>query len=161
NFDRVAKLLSADAIKPGALVVLPEMFATGFSMHVEAIHEADDGPTHLFLAEQARRLRAFVMGGVVTRASDGRGRNMCVTFGPEGTRLCQYQKLQPFALAGEAKHYQAGSDITLCEWHDFTVAPFVCYDLRFPEIFRKAVRSGAELITVIANWPAPRDAHWQ
>lgn len=160
NFDRVGAMLS-DGIQPGALIVLPEMFATGYSMHVNTIGEARGGETHMFLASLAKELESFILGGLVTRAGDGRGCNEAVVFGPEGTELARYSKLHPFSYAGETKHYQKGKGIVLFEWHDFTVAPFVCYDLRFPEVFRCAVRSGAELMVVIANWPQARDAHWQ
>ena len=87
NFRRVRAMLADARIEPGALVVLPEMFATGFSMHVDTIAEPADGPTHQFLAELAREHRAFVLGGVVTRADDGRGRNDAVLFDPDGTLL--------------------------------------------------------------------------
>jgi omega-amidase len=160
SHDRAAALLSKADIRPGALVVLPEMFATGFSMHVDTIAESDDGPTHRFLAELARRFQSHVIGGVVTRAADGRGRNDAVVFGPDGRLVVRYCKLHPFSYAGETKHYQAGEEVKLFAWHDLTVAPLVCYDLRFPEVFRRAVRRGAGVLAVIANWPEPREAHW-
>ena len=158
--ERVRQLLAGATIRPGALIALPEMFATGFSMHVDTIAEADDGPTHRFLAELARQYQATALAGVVTRAADGRGRNDAIVYAPGGKPLARYCKLHPFSFAGETKHYEAGEKIALFDWHDFHVAPFVCYDLRFPEIFRRAVRAGAELMVVIANWPQPREDHW-
>jgi predicted amidohydrolase len=160
NHNRVRALLSQTAIKPGALVVLPEMFATGYSMHVAAIAEPNGGETQQFLSGLAKELQSFVVGGVAIRGSDTRGRNEAIVFGPEGQPIARYCKLHPFTFAGEAKHYEAGEGVEIFEWHDFEVAPFVCYDLRFPEIFRQAVRCGAELMVVIANWPQPRESHW-
>jgi predicted amidohydrolase len=157
---RARELLAGANIEPGALVVLPEMFATGFSMHVDAIAEPTDGPTHAFLSGLAAELKSCVLGGVVTRASDGRGRNDAVAYAPDGKLLARYAKMHPFSYAGETKHYEAGSQVVTFPWDQFTLAPFVCYDLRFPEIFRQAVRAGAEVLAVIANWPAARDAHW-
>ena len=61
---------------------------------------------------------------------------------------------------GETEHYEAGTATTLFRWDGFTVSPFICYDLRFPEHFRKATRAGAQLITVIASWPVARIGHW-
>ena len=55
---------------------------------------------------------------------------------------------------------EAGAGVASFAWGEFTVAPFVCYDLRFPEVFRLGVRGGADLMVVIANWPEPRDTHW-
>lgn len=161
NYQRARDLLGAADVRPGSLVALPEMFATGFSMHVDTIAEATDGPTHAFLAELAAQLKSHVVGGVVTRAADGRGRNEAVVFGPDGSLVARYAKLHPFSFAGETKYYEAGSGLASFRSGEFTVAPFVCYDLRFPEAFRLAVRGGAEVLVVIANWPLPRDAHWQ
>lgn len=160
NHDRVRQMLADVAISPGALVVLPEMFATGYSMHVATIAEPVGGESQQFLSALAKDFQSFVIGGVAIAGSGGRGRNEAVVFGPEGKSLARYCKLHPFSLAGETKHYEAGEGIEIFEWHDFQVAPFVCYDLRFPEIFRQAARCGAELMTVIANWPQPREAHW-
>ncbi len=84
TFALVETLLRRQSIPPGSLVVLPEMFATGFSMHVDTIAEAADGPTHAFLSRLAARLASTVIGGVVTRGSDGRGLNEAVVFGPGG-----------------------------------------------------------------------------
>jgi predicted amidohydrolase len=69
--------------------------------------------------------------------------------------------MQPFTLGGERDYYEPGAAPTIFRWHDCSVAPFICYDLRFPEIFRPVAAQGAELLTVIANWPAARDHHWQ
>jgi omega-amidase len=156
----VREMLAGVSIQPGALVVLPEMFATGFSMRAAQISEPLGGPTEQFLAKLAVEYSSFVMGGVAIRATDTMGRNEAVVFGPEGEAVARYCKLQPFTFAGEKKNYQAGEGIEIFEWHEFSVAPFVCYDLRFPEIFRQAVRSGAELFVVIANWPQVRQEHW-
>ena len=160
NHQRVRRLVSGAAVKPGAMIVLPEMFATGFSMHVDTIAEAADGPTHLFLAALARETQCLIVGGVVTQAADGRGRNDAVVYDPTGRLVARYAKLHPFTFAGETKHYQSGEGIVLFEWHDFRVAPFVCYDLRFPEVFRHAARRGAQVLVVIANWPHTRESHW-
>ncbi len=161
NFASVRKLVASAAIEPGALVVLPEMFATGFSMNATEIAEPEDGPTHAFLAELAMDLRAAVVGGVVTRCPDGRGLNQAVAYDPAGKLLARYTKIHPFSYAGETKHYASGNKIIAFDWGGFRVTPFVCYDLRFPEVFRHATRSGAELLVVIASWPETRDAHWR
>jgi omega-amidase len=157
----VAALLDANPVAPGTLLILPEMFSTGFSMHVPVVAEERDGPTHCFLADQAVRRGIFVLGGVVTRAPDGRGRNQAVLFSPDGREMVRYQKLHPFSLGGENEKYEAGCEIVTCELEGFTICPFICYDLRFPEIFRTgAHKKGATLLIVIAAWPRPRDAHW-
>jgi predicted amidohydrolase len=160
NFDRVRRLLTAAAPGKDSLVVLPEMFATGFSMNVAAIREGRERETEHFLAATAKKLEVFLLGGLVTTKTDGKGINQAVVFSPEGKELARYSKLQPFTPGGEADNYDAGKEQVVFAWQGFLVSPFVCYDLRFPEHFRKAARSGAQLITVIANWPIARIQHW-
>ena len=153
------RLHDAD-VREGTFVILPEMFATGFSMDVAAIVEDVGGATEQFLAEGARQFGATVLGGVVTRSEAHRGRNEAVAFDPEGREIGRYAKIHPFSFAGEGDHYESGEGIVTFDVDGVTVAPFVCYDLRFPEVFRTAVRRGAELFAVIANWPQVREEHW-
>jgi predicted amidohydrolase len=159
NYDRVQKLLAAAKLEQGSLVLLPEMFATGFSMNMTRVCEGKSRETETFLAHAAKEFGVYLLAGVVT-ASDGRGRNEAVVFSPAGEELCRYCKMQPFTLGGEAKHYVAGNGTVLFHWQNCLVAPFICYDLRFPELFRAAVRQGAHLFAVIANWPIARIQHW-
>jgi predicted amidohydrolase len=160
NTARVAALLAAAKPPPGSLVVLPEMFATGFSMNVAGIGEAAPSPTEAFLAATAREQACFVLGGLVSIGADGRGRNEAVVCSPAGRPLARYAKLHPFTLGGESQHYAVGDQVVTFDWQGCMVAPFICYDLRFPEVFRAAVRRGAQLFIVIANWPAARLEHW-
>jgi predicted amidohydrolase len=160
NYGRVRELVKSAAPLPGSLVLLPEMFATGFSMNVPAIGEEDPSATEEFLATLARDHQVFVTGGVTRRRHDGRGLNQAVAFSPAGRILCRYTKMQPFSLGGETAHYEAGEDVQVFPCQDFLVAPFICYDLRFPELFRAAVRRGTQVYAVLANWPSKRAGHW-
>jgi predicted amidohydrolase len=159
NHARVAGLLEANPPEAGSLVVLPEMFATGFSMRVDCVAEDSDGETHRFLASLARQYGCTVLGGVVTRAEDGRGSNDSIVFASDGAEVSRYRKMRPFC-GGEQRNYAAGcrtAQFTLGNWR---VSHFVCYDLRFPELFRSAARNGTDLFTVIASWPVARIHHW-
>lgn len=160
NHAKVQELLEKAAPPEGSLVILPEMFATGFSMNVPEISDSGLRETQNFLAKAAVDHRVYMLGGMVTTDADGKGRNECVVFSPEGVEVDRYCKLHPFTFGGESRHYTRGSGLRLFTCNGFTVAPFICYDLRFPEIFRQAVRRGANLFTVIANWPTPRIDHW-
>lgn len=160
NYEKVQSLLKPLDIAPGSLIVLPEMFATGFSMNVAGIGEDEAGDTFSFLKDLARRRRSFIVGGMVTRTPDGRGRNEAVVIDPAGNLHARYRKMHPFSLAGEHRHYEPGGEVVTFAWGEFTAAPFICYDLWFPEVFRRAVRRGADLYVVIACWPAKREAHW-
>jgi predicted amidohydrolase len=146
--------------EPGSLVILPEMFSTGFSFDLPRIAEGDLRAAERYLAEAAQACGIFAMGGVVNVGADGRGRNECVVFSPEGREIARYVKMQPFAPGGEAAHFTAGDRPMPFAWGECLVAPFICYDLRFPEIFRPVARAGAQLITVIASWPEARIGQW-
>lgn len=160
NFNKARALLEGAKPEAGSLVVLPEMFSTGFSMNVAGISEQTAPGAEQFLADMAVEFNAFVMGGVVTRGSDRRGSNEAVVISPEGQELVRYTKIHPFTLGGELENYSRGKTIESFDWKGIKVVPFICYDLRFPEIFRAAVRDGAEMFVVIANWPNKREQHW-
>ncbi len=160
NHAAARSLLDGAALPPGSLAVLPEMFATGFSMETDRVAEAPGGETERFLAEEARKRGAALLAGVASRGVDGRPRNEAVAVSPEGIVLARYAKLHLFSPAGEAGRYAAGEGVTVFPWAGFSVAPFLCYDLRFPEVFRAAARRGATLLAVLANWPEERIDHW-
>jgi predicted amidohydrolase len=160
NFARVEALLTLAKPEAGSLVLLPEMFATGFSMNAGAIAEERGRETDQFLAVTAKQFNVFLLGGVVAPHAKSKGFNQCVVFSPEGAEVARYSKIQTFTPGGESDNYQAGQEVVLFPWQGFTVAPFICYDLRFPEHFRAATRRGAQLITVISSWPAARIQHW-
>lgn len=160
NFKRILALLSKRRLSRGSLLVLPEMFATGFSMRSDAIAEGENGPTSTFLKELAREQKVFVLGGLVRLAAGGQKSNEAVCFAPSGKQVARYAKLHLFSPGGESRHYSPGHGITLFRWGKFKVAVFICYDLRFPEIFRMAVQRGANVLVVIANWPGKRQTHW-
>ncbi len=160
NHAKLAALLAADPPERGTLVVLPEMWATGFSMNVAEITETSAVETEAFLATQAAEYQIGLLGGVVTTGADGAGRNEAVFFGLDGEKTARYTKMHPFSFGLETRHYGRGSDVVLFDWQGFRVAPLICYDLRFPEVFRRAARLGAEVFCVIANWPQARVDHW-
>jgi omega-amidase len=160
NHARVQKLLSAAKTARGSLVLLPEMFSTGFSMNVSGIQEGSAAETEKFLARLAADFGVYAIGGLVTAGTDGHGFNQAAVLSPEGRELTRYTKMQPFSLGAETKHYHAGNESVFFQWQNLSVAPFICYDLRFPELFRDAARKGAQLFAVIANWPVTRIQHW-
>lgn len=161
NRARARALLDRQPPAAGSLVVLPEMFTSGFSMNTADIAEPAGGPTETWLADTARHLGVTLVGGWARRGPDGRPANEAVVAGPDGARLAVYRKQRSFTPGGEAAHYTAGTHGVTFPWASLNVALFVCYDLRFPELFRAvAARSRPELFVVIASWPAKRTAHW-
>lgn len=157
---RVRELLVGASVPRGALVVLPEMFDVGFSMNTAVTDPGERSASDAFLRGLAREHGAAVLAGVVARTFDGRLANEAVAFDAEGQELVRYRKRQPFTVPGEHIHYPAGSVGCAFEWAGVKIAPFVCYDLRFPELFRPAAKGGAELMIVVANWPDKRSEHW-
>ncbi len=162
NFRRAEPMIEEAVRSRAGLVVLPEMFATGFSMNVERLG-AMAPRIHAFLSTTARRLEVTLVGGVVEPVvtSNGvRGRNLAVAYGPSGHELARYQKIHPFSYGLEHRHYVGGDRLALFHAGDIRVLPLVCYDLRFPEVFR-ARASEVDLMLVIANWPAARRDAWR
>jgi predicted amidohydrolase len=160
NYAKVLSILRAAHVPAGSLVLLPEMFACGFSMNVAAVAEDHGEPTEQFVANTARQFAVFLLAGVVAPGANGRGRNECVAFSPEGKLLARYSKMKPFTLGGEAACYEAGERAVVFQCGDISVAPFICYDLRFPEVARAAARERPHLMSFIANWPNTRLHHW-
>lgn len=160
NYARVRQFVRDANLARGTLLLLPEMFATGFSMNASNIAERPDGETARIVAALAREFGLYVVAGVVLSDAGEQPRNEAMVFDPAGALLCRYAKVHRFSFAGEHEHYAAGAAPTSFAVDGVRVQPTVCYDLRFPELFRTPAVRGAELICVIANWPAARDAHW-
>jgi omega-amidase len=140
------------------LVVLPEMFTTGFSMNAAALAEPMDGPTVDWLQRQAAQLGAAVTGSFICR-ENGVCYNRLVWVFPDG-RVQTYDKHHLFALAGEDRHYGAGARQLDVEWQGWNIRPLICYDLRFPEWARNH-GAAYDVLIYVANWPARRAHHWR
>ncbi|TBU94431.1 amidohydrolase [Phytopseudomonas dryadis] len=139
------------------LVILPEMFSTGFSMQSADLAEPEDGPTSRWLSEQAQRVGAVITGSLIIQAADGSYRNRLLWARPDGS-MGHYDKRHLFRMAGEHQHYAAGDAQALFEVKGWRVRPLVCYDLRFPVWSRDP--QGTDLLLYTANWPAARRQHW-
>ncbi|UTW12465.1 amidohydrolase [Marinobacterium rhizophilum] len=139
------------------LIVLPEMFTTGFTMAPEGLAEPQEGPTLDWMCRQARQLGAALCGSLVTRTAAGFvNRLLFVT--PEGA-VHHYDKRHLFRMAGEHQHYEAGTCRALIDYRGWRILPTVCYDLRFPVFLRN--RSDYDLLLCVANWPAARRHPWR
>lgn len=161
NFERIEGHAAVAAAAGADLLVLPEMFAYGFSMNTGAITEPFDGRSAQFLSELATRHGLCVTGSVPERAeedADGMPYNTLVLARPTGARE-RYRKIHPFTFAKEDEHYRAGEDFVTTEVAGVRLTLFVCYDLRFAnEFWATAERTDAYV--VVANWPAKRRQHW-
>ncbi|WP_101675046.1 amidohydrolase [Alloalcanivorax mobilis] len=138
------------------LIVLPEMFTTGFSMTPAGVAEPADGPTLAWLRTQAARLQTVITGSVMVRTDGGGYRNRLFWVG--GDQHAHYDKRHLFRMAGEHQRYQAGERALTVTLNGWRVRPLICYDLRFPVWSRDA--RNTDLLLYVANWPAPRRLHW-
>ncbi|MEQ1803648.1 MAG: amidohydrolase [Gammaproteobacteria bacterium] len=139
------------------LIVLPEMFTTGFTMDVRAQAETMSGPTVGWLAGLARELDVALCGSLVIEES-GRFHNRLVWMPPDG-RPGHYDKRHLFRMAGEHEHFAAGERREVFALKGWRICPLVCYDLRFPVWSRGA--NAFDLLLYVANWPAARRTAWQ
>jgi omega-amidase len=138
------------------LIVLPEMFTTGFSMNALANAEEPGGPTEQWMRSIAERLDCAVTGSIAVHADGGvYNRMLFVTPGA----VHHYDKRHLFRMAGEHERYLAGHDRVVVEWRDWRINLQVCYDLRFPVFSRN--RGDYDLLLYVANWPASRRMHWR
>jgi predicted amidohydrolase len=139
------------------LVILPEMFTTGFSMDSETLAEPENGVTSKWLLAQAKRINAVVTGSIIVRAADGSHRNRLLWARPDG-ELLHYDKRHLFRMAGEHEHYSPGERQVQLELKGWRIRPLICYDLRFPVWSRGA--QDTDLLLYTANWPGARRQHW-
>lgn len=140
------------------LVLLPEMFTSGFTMQPEAHAEAADGTTRNWMLQQAQLLDAAV-GGSVAVIDQGHFFNRFMLATPQGD-LHQYDKRHLFRMGGEHRHYSAGGRAQIFPWRGARLCPLVCYDLRFPVWSRRRAELDYDLLTYCANWPAVRRHAW-
>jgi len=157
NLQKFSELLSQLKQGDTELVVLPEMFTTGFSMNAAALAEPTEGEAFRWMAEQAGRLDAVVTGSIIAEAS-GRYYNRLLWVRPDGT-FSHYDKRHLFTLAKEEETYAPGEQPLYVHCQGWKVMPLICYDLRFPVWSRN--REHYDLLLYVANWPAKRRAAWK
>ncbi len=148
----------------GSFVLLPELGDTGFSMNLDRIV---DGRSMEWAMGLANRMGVFVQHGFARRETASAvgggpaGRNCAAIFGPGGEALGEYQKVHPFSYGKESQFYSGGDHLVAAACGDARVSPMICYDLRFPELWRLAALGGAEVFAIGASWPAARQHHWR
>ncbi|MBI5885827.1 MAG: carbon-nitrogen family hydrolase [Deltaproteobacteria bacterium] len=158
NLARLSRLVKEAASKGAALVLLPEMTLTGFSMNTKKTAEADGWSVKEFSRLAAEHKIAIGFGWA--EAVGETARNHYTVVSPEGAVLSDYVKLHPFSFSGEEKYFVPGENLSSFTLGNINIATFICYDLRFPEVFQ-AASGQAHLLIVAANWPAVRKAHWR
>ncbi len=159
NFERLRPWIAAASGAGARLMVLPEMYACGFSMDTERIAEPVGGPSTRFLVEEAARYGLWLAGSLPERPEDAeRPYNTLVLAGPGG-EVHRYRKIHPFSHAGENEHYLAGDAFVSVVIEGLRFTLFICYDLRFADEFW-ATAAETDAYLVVANWPEKRRWHW-
>ncbi len=168
NRQKVAKFVKMAKEKGADVIFFPEMTLTGFTMRVAAMYNRGNEDVAFFQALAVEYRIGIGFGFIekvdaeeeVLKETIFLGENHYGIVTMDGELLIDYVKIHSFLLGEEDKHYRHGTEIVANELNGRTVAPLICFDLRFPEVFQAASRL-ADLIVVPANWPAVRDMHWK
>ncbi len=161
NYEKAEFFVKKASEEKCDVVVLPEMFNTGFSMNLQNIAEEDMGETDSVLSGMAEKYGIHIIAGFSVKDSgEKKGRNIAAVYNRKGMRIASYTKIYPFSLLKEDGYYSAGKDTVTFDIDGTASSIFICYDLRFPEVFRKIAKD-VQAIFVIANWPTSRKEHWE
>jgi omega-amidase len=142
--------------EPVDLIVLPEMFSTGFTMNPEAVFETMEGETVLWLQSLAKAMNSAIIGSLALKENGSFYNRLLFVF-PSG-EIQFYDKRHLFTLAGEDKVYTAGNQKLIADYLGWKICPLVCYDLRFPVFSRNT--ENYDLLIYVANWPKSRIQAW-
>ncbi|MFC4723126.1 amidohydrolase [Geojedonia litorea] len=138
------------------IVVLPEMFTTGFTMNASEHAEAMDGKTVLWMQQLASEKNAVIAGSLIIKEQNKYYNRLCFVQ-PDGV-IHTYDKRHTFTLAGEHNVYEGGSKKVIIDYKGWKICPLVCYDLRFPVWARNT--EDYDILIYVANWPKPRIMAW-
>jgi len=142
------------------LFVFPEMSLTGFTMKSKEMSETIQGDSFRFFSSIAKEKSTNIFAGIIERRNN-RIYNTLIHIKPDGNLVKLYRKVHPFSYSGENEHYNAGTKPAMTKIKNWKIGLTICYDLRFPELFRKYGKKRAHMIVNIANWPDTRIEHWR
>ncbi|HJQ12667.1 MAG TPA: nitrilase-related carbon-nitrogen hydrolase [Gemmatimonadaceae bacterium] len=155
-----AGAVAREASRAGAdILLLPEMFATGFTMEAETFAEPEEGPTSDAMRNLAAAENLWILAGIPVRKNDRRFVNTARLFSPDGSATTSYEKQRLFVYADENTIYSPGENPCIVEINGLKAGVLICFDLRFPELFREIAPS-VDAFFLIANWPESRQQHW-
>lgn len=157
NMKKVEELVNKASKNKVELILFPEMVLTGFTMDINKLLLSEEQIIS-WIKQVAINNNINIGLGFAIKV-DKKGKNKYVIVSKEGETLTIYTKIHPFSYSGEDEKYYSGNEICSCKIKEFRITPFICYDLRFPEIFQIASKE-AQIITVAASWPKSREEHW-
>ncbi|GAB4142198.1 MAG: nitrilase family protein [Ignavibacteriales bacterium] len=141
------------------LIVFPELTLTGFTMNSKAFAEELDGKCTTYFMSLSSKMKTNVIAGLI-ELDDNRIYNSAVHF-QDGLVMARYRKIHPFSLAGEDKNFSDSRETVITKIGTMNIGLSICYDLRFPELYRQYGKRKVDMIIDIANWPIPRIEHWR
>lgn len=142
-----------------SLLIFPEMSLTGFTMNSRPLAEDRSGVSFNYFSQLSKKLKKHIFAGVIEK--DGKEiYNSLIHFDDKGIIKKVYRKIHPFNLSNESKYYSAGSKPVTTQIGEITFGLSICYDLRFPELYRTYGKARIDILVNIANWPASRITHW-
>jgi predicted amidohydrolase len=160
NFEHAAPWIAEAAQRGSALVLLPELWASGYDLpHWQRYAAPLDQGAFARLADLARQ-HEIAIGSSLLEEYEGTAYNTFVLFGAQGSRWGVYRKIHRFRLLDEEQWLGAGDQLVAAETPWGLTGLSICYDLRFPEMFRPYALGGVKLVLVVAEWPLARIAHW-
>ena len=160
NFISTEKKIIKAKNKGASVVLLPELSFTGYCIEeTKDMKEKIPGESSNFVKNMSRKYNICVIAGITEDNTNKLPYNTCIVYN-KGKLISKYQKIHPFTYAKEHKYFSSGDRVTTFNLNGFKCSCVICYDLRFPEIFRSLVNKGVEIIFIIANWPYPRQEHW-
>ncbi len=139
------------------IIVLPEMFSTGFTMNTEEVAESMDGKSVQWMRGQAEKLKSVLCGSLILK-DGGEYYNRFIWMKPDG-EFQFYDKKHLFTLAGEHEYFKPGDQKIIIDYKGWKICPLICYDLRFPVWARNV--ENYDLLIYVANWPKPRANAWR
>lgn len=157
NIEKIKKFAKKGKDEGASLILFPEMCLSGFTNNLIILDKDQDEIIGNIVDIAIENDINIGLGFAIKIES--KGRNKFVFISRRGKVLSDYTKIHPFTFSGEDKVYHKGNIINFCEIDGVKFSSFICYDLRFPEIFQVASKN-AEVITVAANWPKEREEHW-
>jgi predicted amidohydrolase len=160
NYERVHAWTVEAARRGSALVVFPELWSTAYDLENWPRHASPPGQGMFARLAALSRENRIAIGGSVLEARDGRAYNAFALFDAAGALLATYRKVHLFRLMDEEKWLAPGERLELVEADWGLTGLGICYDLRFPEMFRAYALRGARLVLLPAEWPSRRAAHW-
>jgi predicted amidohydrolase len=160
NFEKGMDFVRQASKKGADLVLLPELWVSGYDLENSKLHASEINQGWFQRMAQLATDHQIMLGGSLIESAQGNFYNTFVLYDQKGNLISSYRKIHLFKLLNEEKYLEGGDDLVTVDtaWGRMGLA--ICYDLRFPEMFRSYAVSGAELILIVAEWPQKRVAHW-